>query len=76
MFLFAYQPDSVNENQLLFEMAKFNFTTYLVRNFDINIEERDGIHLMQITGFRNYDEARLYAHDVLHQTQIVRLLSK
>lgn len=66
--------DSVNENQLLFEMAKFNFTTYLVRNFDINIEERDGIHLMQITGFRNYDEARLYAHDVLHQTQIVRLL--
>ena len=76
VFLFAYQPDSVNENQLLFEMAKFNFTTYLVRNFDINIEERDGIHLMQITGFRNYDEARLYAHDVLHQTQIVRLLSK
>ena len=76
VFLLAYQPDSVNENQLLFEMAKFNFTTYLVRNFDISIEERDGIHLMLITGFRNFDEARLYAHDVLHQTQIVRLLGK
>ncbi len=75
-FLLAYQPDSINENQLLFEIAKFNFTTYLARNFDINIEERDGIHHMQITGFRNYDEARIYAHDVLQQTQIVRQLRK
>ena len=75
-FLLAYQPDSINENQLLFEIAKFNFTTYLVRNFDINIEERDGIHHMQITRFRNYDEARIYAHDVLQQTQIVRQLRK
>lgn len=75
-FLLAYQPDSINENQLLFEIAKFNFTTYLVRNFDINIEERDGIHHMQITGFRNYDEARIYSHDVLQQTQIVRQLRK
>lgn len=76
IFMFAYQPDSLNENQLLFEMAKFNFTTYLVRNFDINIAEQDGLHLMQITGFRNYEEAQLYAHTLLQQIPIARIAGK
>ena len=76
VFLLAYQPDSVNGNQLLFEMAKFNFTTYLVRNFDINVEEIDGLCRMSVKGFRSYDEAVVYAHDVLSQTQITRLLGK
>ncbi len=76
VFLLAYQPDSVNGNQLLFEMAKFNFTTYLVRNFDISVEEADGVCRMAVKGFRSYDEAVIYAHDVLSQTQITRLLGK
>ncbi len=75
VFMFVYQPDSLNENQLLFEMAKFNFTTYLVRNFDINIEEQDGLHHMMITGFRSYDEAKTYAHTIAEQTAITRLLA-
>ena len=35
IFLLAYQPDSVNANQLLYEMAKYNFTNFMVRNFEI-----------------------------------------
>ena len=76
LFLYAYAPDSVNENQLLFEMAKFNFTTYLVRDFDISIEEKDGLHRMQISGFRNFDEAWQYAHAISQQPAITRLLGK
>lgn len=75
-FMFVYQPDSVNENQLLFEMAKYNFTHYLVRNFDMNIEEQDGLHRMVLTGFRSYDEAWQYAHAVSQQLAIVQLLTK
>ena len=76
LFMYVYQPDSINENQLLFEMAKFNFTNYLVRNFDINIEDQDGLHRMMITGFRNYDEAWLYAHTIIQQSNITQLLDK
>ena len=76
VFMLVYQPDSLNENQLLFEMAKYNFTHYLVRNFDINIEEQDGLHRMVFTGFRNYDEAWQYAHEATQQTAIARLIGK
>lgn len=75
-FLFAYAPDSVRENQLLFEVAKYNFTSYLARNFDINIEGLNGLHRMEISGFQSYDEARQYANAVYQQASITRLLAK
>ncbi len=76
IFLMAYAPDSVNEHQLLFEVAKYNFTSYLVRNFDIHIDEQGGLHRMQIDGFRNYDEARQYANALYQEKAIQRLLVK
>lgn len=74
VFMVVYKPDSVNENQLLFELAKYNFTNFLVRNFGISIEDVDGLHRMQVTGFHNYDEALQYARQFHHQTGIVKRL--
>ena len=76
LFILAYAPDSVNENQLLFELARFNFTTYIVRNFDIQIEDKDGIHLMEVSGFRFFDEAHQYASEVHRQENIMRRMGK
>ena len=64
LFLLIYQPDSVNENRLLFEMARYNFTNYLVRNFEIKIDEDNGLHRMIISGFLSYDEAMQYARQL------------
>ena len=65
VFLLAYQPDSVNQNQLLFEMAKHNFSNYLVRNFDIMTDQdANGLCRMLISGFLSYDEARQYAREL------------
>ena len=64
MFILAYEPDSINENQLLFEMARYNFTNFLVRNFDIVLDEDNGLHRMRISGFLNYDEALQYARQL------------
>ena len=61
LFILAYQPDSLNENQLLFEMARYNFTNFLVRNFDLQIEQDGELHRIVVSGFLNYDEALQYA---------------
>lgn len=76
VFLLAYSLDSVNENQLLFEVAKYNFTTYMARNFDISIEDLQGLHRLQVSGFQNYDEARQYANELHQQAGILRLISQ
>lgn len=76
-FIIAYHPDSVNENKLLFNLAKYNFTSYPVRNFNITIEEDNaGLHRMQVTGFLNFDEALQYARSFHRQANLSTLLGK
>ena len=66
VFMLAYQPDSVNQNQLLYEMARYNFTNFMVRNFDIVIDQdAHGLSRMLLSGFLSYDEARQYASCIL-----------
>lgn len=76
VFAIAYHPDSVNANRLLFELARYNFTSYLVRNFDIESEDADGLGRMLVKGFRNYDEALQYARQLQQQKNIMRLVGK
>ena len=72
LFMLVYHPDSLNqhsaeghspvgENQLLFELARYNFTNFLVRNFEIQIDQDGELHRMTVSGFLSYDEALQYA---------------
>lgn len=61
VFVLAYPTNSLDENQLLFEIARYNFTSYMVRNFDIEIQEKQGITMMCVKGFLSYDEVHAYA---------------
>ena len=75
VFMLAYVPDSVDENKLLYQMAKVNFTHYVVRNFDLAIEDANGLRRMVVRGFRNYDEALQYARGLSEQAGLPQLLS-
>lgn len=75
VFMLAYVPDSVDENKLLYQMAKVNFTHYVVRNFDLTIEDANGLRRMAVRGFRNYDEALQYARGLAEQAGLQQLLS-
>ena len=75
VFMLAYVPDSVDENKLLYQMAKINFTNYVVRNYDLAIEDANGLRRMVVRGFRNYDEALQYARGLSEQAGLQQLLS-
>jgi len=74
VFCVAYERDSVNENQLLFEMARYNFTNFTVRNFDITFDRGYGINMLQVRTFLNYDEAYIYLHRLLNNPDMARKL--
>ena len=88
LFLLAYQPDSLAvgnipagnpyeaENQLLYEMARYNFSNFLVRNFDLQIDRQPGLNLMRVSGFLNFDEALQYARKLLADEQMKSVLFK
>ena len=75
-FMFVYNPDSIAENQLLFQLARFNFSTFVVRNFELEIEPADGLHRMMVTGFRSFDEAKLYMNVLYSSSEAIKQLTK
>ena len=75
VYMAVYRPDSVDENRLLLNIARYNFTSFLVRNFDIAIEDVGGMHSMTISGFRNYDEALQYARQLHSQKPVAQLMA-
>jgi tetratricopeptide (TPR) repeat protein len=70
VFAIAYEHGTVDENQLLYEMARYNFTAFTVRNFDISIEKGEGIDMLQVRTFLNYDEAYIYMHRLLNNADM------
>lgn len=76
MFMFVYNPDSLDENQLLFQTAKFNFTTFVARNFELDFDHADGLQRMQVSGFRNFDEAKQYMHVLYSSSDVIKDITK
>lgn len=73
-FVLAYPTNSLNENQLLFELARYNFSSYMVRNFEIEQQKMEGISMMIVKGFLSYDEAHAYAQQLFSDRRMATLL--
>ncbi len=64
VFVLAYPTGELDEDQLLFEVARFNFTSFMARNFDIEIVPAGTISQLRVTGFQTYDEVHAYAQQL------------
>lgn len=73
-FILAWPTGELDEKQLLFEIAKYNFTNYMVRNFDIEQIEDRGLSMMAIKGFLSYDEVHAYAQTLYADGHMSTLL--
>lgn len=60
-FVLAYPTGSLDEDLLLYELARYNFSSYMVRNFELEILDNDGLSMMVVRGFQSYDEVHAYA---------------
>ena len=70
VFVLAYPTGELDEDQLLYEMARFNFTTFMARNFDIEIVPAGTISQLRVTGFQNYDEVHAYAQQLYNNAHM------
>lgn len=74
VFAIAYERDSISENQLLYEMARYNFTNFSVRNFDVSFQKGDGIDMFLTRTFLNYEEAYIYLHKLMNDNYMASML--
>ena len=64
VFLLAYPTGEVDNDLLLFEMARWNFTSFMARNFELEIVPAGEITQLRVKGFKSYDEVHAYAQQL------------
>ena len=74
LFILAYPQGEINENQLLFEIASYNFSNYMMRNFDLSFSNEQGIGMMTVSEFMNFDEAYTYSRKLYSDAEMARKL--
>ncbi len=56
----AYPRDEINGNLLLYEVARFNFSSFVVKDFDLEPMSFDNVGILVIKGFTNLRELENY----------------
>lgn len=75
LFVLAYPEGELNSNQLLFEVARYNFTNYMIRNFDMEFQNEQGIGMLKVGEFMNFDEAFVYCRSLYDDSEMASKLS-
>lgn len=65
----AFPRDSVNPNLVLYEVARFNFSSFLVKDFDLEPMSFSNVGLLVIKGFSNLKELEAY-RNVMERSQL------
>lgn len=73
-FVLAYPKGALDEDQLLFEMARYNFTSFMVRNFELEISDLGDISMLAVKGFLSYDEVHAYAQRLYSDSHMATVL--
>lgn len=73
-FILAFPNDSLDEKRLLFEMARYNFSRYMVRNFNMEFNRLAQITLLEVKEFLSFDETFLYHKRLYGNPEMSRLL--
>lgn len=60
MFILAFPLDSVNENHLLYEVARHNFYSFTVKDFDLEQMNFGNVGMIIVKGFANLPEVEEY----------------
>ena len=58
--LLVYPTGSVDQNQMLFAVAAYNFANFMVKELDMSFEQAGPISMLAIQGFVNFDEIIQY----------------
>ena len=68
--LLSFPVDSVSSNRLLFEVARHNFSTYSVRDFDIDRMTFGQLGIIIIKGFSDYADLEEYSKKIFADKQV------
>lgn len=60
ILLFTFQRGSIDRNELLYNIANYNFSNYVVQTFDLGFDNLQSYDILQVKGFGSFTEVKSY----------------
>lgn len=60
LLLLMYKSNTIDRNELLYQVADYNFSNYVIQTFDLNFDTEPPYDILQIKGFESFANIRSY----------------
>ena len=65
----------VDEDRMLYEVARYNFASFIVKDFDLAFNQLGPVRMMEIKPFNSFDEVRYYMYLLYRDGEMAAKLS-
>ncbi len=60
MLLLMYKSNTIDRNELLYQVADYNFSNYVIQTFDLSFTTEPPFDILQIKGFKSFSNIKSY----------------
>jgi tetratricopeptide (TPR) repeat protein len=57
---FTFQKGTIDRNELLYHIANYNFSNYVVQTFDLGFDNAQTLEMLQVKGFNTFEDVKIY----------------
>lgn len=74
MIAFLYTSKKIDKNQLIYDVASYNFSKFVYQIFDLSFSQIGSIEMLQIRGFNSLDELISYVNIAFEKNSLMESL--
>jgi hypothetical protein len=71
MLLLMFKPGTIDRNELLYQVADYNFSNYVIQTFDLSFETDPPYEVLQMKGFGSFPAIRSYLAKAYNENGLV-----
>jgi tetratricopeptide (TPR) repeat protein len=74
LLMLIFDPAAVRRNELLYDVADFNFSSFVLQTFDLNFSELKPFELLQVSGFKSLNGVAEYTNRIFDENSLISKL--
>ena len=71
MLLFIYKSQTIDKNQLIYDVASYNFSNFIYQTFDLSFTEANSLEMLQVKGFKSLAEIEVYIDKAFEKNSLM-----
>jgi tetratricopeptide (TPR) repeat protein len=72
VLLFMFKPKTIDRNDLLYQVADYNFSNYVIQTYDLSFDTNPPYDVLQVKGFDSFAAVRSYLTKAFNENKLIQ----